>query len=140
MTVALDLVAEARNAYQRLRVGRTPNQCFVLRPDATTLKIELEADYPEGKSLGEIANDLPGNDTRLIVVMPERKHADGRKSYPIVLIAYCPQGLSPQVNIVHSNARTMVAKDFQLTLVWDVKKRLLLSDEALAEKLESNKW
>jgi hypothetical protein len=140
MTVSLDLVADARNAFQKLRVSRTPNRCLVLRPDATNLTIELEMDYPDGKSLDEIADTLPGNDTRLIVIMPERSHSDGRKSYPMVLICYCPQGLSPQVNIVHSNARTMVAREFQLTLIWEVKKRLLLSDEALAEKLESNKW
>jgi hypothetical protein len=141
MTVSLDLVSEARNAYEKLRTSRVANHCIVLRPNPESLAIELEAEYPEGKSLDDIADSLPGNDTRLIVIMPERVHADGiRKSYPIILISYCPPSLPPQVNVVHSNARTMVMKDFQLTQVWDVKKKLALDDEAMVEKLAENKW
>jgi hypothetical protein len=140
MAVALDLVSEARNAFEKLRTSRTPNHAIVLKPDSTTLRIELEADYPEGKSLDDIASHLPGNDTRLIVIMPECAHPDGRKSYPIVLCCYCPQGLPPQVNIVHSNARTLIVKEFQIQLIWDVKKKLALNDEDLVEKFNSKKW
>jgi hypothetical protein len=141
MTVSLDLVSEARNAYEKLRTSRVTNHAIVLRPNPSSLAIELEAEYAEGKCLDDIADTLPGNDTRLIVMMPERVYPDGiRKSYPIILISYCPQGLPPQVNVVHSNARTMVMKEFQLTMVWDVKKKLALGDESLVDKLAADKW
>jgi hypothetical protein len=138
--LAIDIVAEARNAFLSLRQSRTANHSLVLRADVDSLKVELEADYPEGKSLDDIAQSLPSSEPRFIVVMPERSHPDGRKSYPLILIVYLPAGLSPQVNIVYSNARTVIAKEFQIPLVWEVKKLLQLGDEELAEKLATNKW
>jgi hypothetical protein len=58
----------------------------------------------------------------------------------MVLICYCPPGLSPQVNVVYSNARTTLVKVFQLNLVWEVKKKLQLGDEELIDKFATNKW
>lgn len=138
--LAMDLTQEARDAFYRLRTSRTPNHAFVMRPDPDDLKIYLEHEYPEGKSLDDIAMSLPSNEPRFVIIMPERVHPDGRKSYPFVLCCYCPPGLSPQVNIVYSNSRTLIARDFQLNLIWDVHKKLALGDEELIEKFNTNKW
>lgn len=140
MSLDIDLVQEAREAFQKLRMSRTANHAFVLKPETDTLKITVEYEYPEGKSLDEIAEDLPSDEPRFIVIMPERVHPDGRKSYPLALICYCPQGMSPQTNIVYSNSRNTISRDFQLTHVWDVKKRSAIGDEELIEKFETNKW
>jgi hypothetical protein len=48
--------------------------------------------------------------------------------------------LAPQVNVVYSNARTLLVKEFQMNLVWEVKKKLQLGDEELVEKFNTNKW
>ena len=56
------------------------------------------------------------------------------------MIAYCPSGLAPQVNIVFTNSRTSLSKAFQLDLIWDTKKAILLGDEELKERFETNKW
>ena len=138
--LAMDLTSEARNAFMTLRTSRTPNHAFVMRPDPDDLKIYLEHEYPEGKSLDDIAMQLPSNEPRFIVIMPERVHPDGRKSYPFVLCCYCPPGLSPQVNIVYSNSRTLIARDFQLNLIWDVHKKLALGDDVLIDKFYTTKW
>jgi hypothetical protein len=138
--LAIDIVSEARNAFQKLRTSRTPNHAILLRPEQDELKVLLEQEFPEGKSLDELASLLPPAEPRFIVIMPERVHPDGRKSYPIVLVAYCPAGLAPQVNVVYSNARTALVRDFQLNLVWEVKKKLQLGDEELSDKFATNKW
>jgi hypothetical protein len=138
--LAIDIVAEARDAFLRLRHSRTANHALVLRADVNSLKVEVDADYPDGRSLDDIADSLPSTEPRFIIIMPERSHPDGRKSYPLVLIVHCPAGLSPQVNIVYSNARTIIARDFQLNLVWEVKKLLQLGDDELQEKFATGKW
>ncbi|KAH0787794.1 glia maturation factor beta [Histomonas meleagridis] len=141
MSVSVDITSECRNAFDKLRVSRVPNHSFIIRPDPETLKCELEYEFPEGKSLDDLADLLPKNEPRFIVMMVERIHADGiRKSYPLLLIAYCPTGLAPQVNIVFTNARSSISRDFQLDLIWDVKKSILLGDEELKERFETNKW
>jgi hypothetical protein len=140
MTLDLDLTAEVRHAFDDLRVSRTPNHALVIKTSEQTLKLELDGLYPEGKSLDDIAATLPSGEPRFIIIMPERVHPDGRKSYPIVLCSYCPSGLAPQVNVVYSNARTLLVKEFQMNLVWEVKKKLQLGDEELVEKFNTNKW
>jgi hypothetical protein len=136
----IELTAPARDAFQSLRTSKTPNHAFILRTDPEKLQILVEHEFPEGKCLDELANLLPAIEPRFIALMPERIHPDGRKSYPMVLICYCPPGLSPQVNVVYSNARTTLVKVFQLNLVWEVKKKLQLGDEELVDKFATNKW
>lgn len=140
MTLGVDIVQEAKDAFQRLRTSRVPNYAIILRPDVDTLKVELEKEFNEGISLDDIINELPTNEPRFIVYMPERVHPDGRKSYPLILINYCPPGLPPQINIVYSNSRTELSKEFQINHLWDTKKRISLGDEELKEKFETNKW
>jgi hypothetical protein len=138
--LTIDVGPEARQAFQKLRTSRTPNCAFILRTDPDSLKVSVEHEFPEGKALDNLATLLPVSEPRFIVLMPERVHADERKSYPLVLICYIPQGLSPQVNIVYSNTRTTLVKEFQLNLVWEVKKKLQLGDEELIEKFATNDW
>jgi hypothetical protein len=138
--LAIEVTAPCREAFVKLRTSRTANHSFIMRADIETLQVLLEHEFPEGKSLDEIINLLPNLEPRFIVVMPERDHPDGRKSYPLIFIAYCPAGLSPQINVVYSNARTTIAREFQLQYVWEVKKKLQIGDDELAEKLATNKW
>lgn len=111
-----------------------------MKPDDATLSVQLVEEHPEGMTLDDVAQKLPKADPFFVIIMPERTHKDGRKSYPIVLIAYCPQGLSPQINIVYSNSRIQIAKEFNIQNVWQIKKKYQLGDEELAEKFETNKW
>ena len=138
--MVLDIQSEVRNAFEELRKSRTPNHCIILAPEVDTLSVKLLEEHKEGLSLDDVASKLPKSQPRFIITMPERVHKDGRKSYPIVMIAYCPPGLSPQVNIVYSNSRIQLAKDLNLQSVWEIKKKYQLGDEEMAEKFETNKW
>jgi hypothetical protein len=138
--LTIELTAPAREAFQKLRTSRTPNHAAILRADSETLQVLVEHEFPEGKPLDELVNLLPSVEPRFILLMPERIHPDGRKSYPLVLISYCPPGLAPQINVVYSNARTTLVREFSLNLVWEVKKKLQLGDEELLDKFATNKW
>lgn len=141
MSLTVDITSEVRNAFDKLRVSRKPNHAIIIRPDPEAVKLTLEHEFPDGMSLDDIADLLPKNEPRFIIMMPERVHPDGiRKSYPLLMIAYCPSGLAPQVNIVFTNSRTSLSKAFQLDLIWDTKKAILLGDEELKERFETNKW
>lgn len=136
----IPITEPAREAYQRLHSSRTPFHTIILKPNVQTQEIELVAEYPEGKHLDELINQLPSSEARFIIHMPERIHADERKSYPIVLIAYSPKGLSPQSNIIYTNSRSVIVRDFQIPFTWDIKRKLEMGDEELKERFETNKW
>lgn len=140
MTLGVDITHEAREAFDRLRKSRVTNYAIVLVPDVDTLKLNLETEYNEGITLDDLALKLPQDQPRFVVYMPERVHPDGRKSYPLILISYCPPSLPPQVNIVYSNSRSELHKTFQVNHMWDINRRLDLDDEDLKEKFNTNKW
>lgn len=141
MSLSVDITAEVRAAFDKLRVSRKPNHAMILRPDPVAVQLTLEHEFPEGKSLDDIGELMPRNEPRFIIMMPERIHPDGiRKSYPLLMIAYCPTGLPPQVNIIFTNSRTALSRAFQLDLIWDTKKAVYLGDEELKERFETNKW
>ena len=140
MSLHFEIDQEVRDAFETLRKSRTPNHCILCAPDEERLSVKLLEEHPEGVPLDEMAEKLPKAEARFIITVPERVHKDGRKSYPIVLVAYCPMGLPPQLNIFYSNARVQLAKDFNITNVWEAKKKYQIGDEELAEKFQTNKW
>ena len=140
MTLSLTIQQPAKDAFQKLHSSRTPFHSIILKPNNQTQEIELVAEYPEGKKLDDLVMEVPAAEPRFIIHMPERVHADERKSYPLVLIAYCPKGLSPQANIIYTNARTQLVRDFQIPYTWDVKRKLDIADDGLVECFTTNKW
>ena len=138
--MVLNLTSEVRNAFQDLRKSRTPFHTIILTPDVENLSVILVENATEGIPFDDLSKKLPPDSPRIIISMPERVHPDGRKSYPIIMVAYCPNNLSPQVNIVYSNARTQIVREFQIQHVWEVKKKYSVNMEALQEKFDTNKW
>ena len=140
MSLTIEIQAPAKEAFQKLHSSRTPFHTVILKPNNQTQEVELVSEYPEGKKLDDIVSEIPSTEPRFIIHMPERVHADERKSYPIVMIAFCPKGLSPQANIIYTNSRTQLVRDFQIPYTWDVKKKLEIGDEELMECFATNKW
>lgn len=138
--MTIDLDQQVREAYEALYKSRTAGHTIIFGCDDKQLKVVLLEEIKEGITLDDLANKLPNNEPRLVITMQERVHRDGHKSYPIILIAYCPAGLAPQVNIVYTNSRITVAKEFKIQYVWEEKKRFHIGDEELVEKFETNKW
>lgn len=141
MSVSIDIALDVQEAYQKLRTSRTPFHSILLKANVDELQVQLVEEFADGIKLDDILTKIPSDEPRFIVQMPERVHPDGiRKSYPIVMIAYCPAGLPPNVNIVYTNARAALQRTFQIQFIQDVKKKFQIGDEELIECFNTNKW
>lgn len=136
----VDIDQNVTDAFDVMRTSRKTGHALVAGIDNQTHHLTLIADYPEGTTLSEIQKQCPQFEPRLAIFLAERVHRDGRKSYPLIIISYCPPGLAAATNILFTHARTHLQDITQIQTVWNVKKRRNINDEKLAECFDTNKW
>ena len=138
--VSVDFTPEAKEAFTKFTKSRTVHHTVILKIDFEKTVFALDAEFPQGISLDDVAMKIPKNEPRFILHIPERVHEDGRTSNPLLLICYCPANLSPTRNVVYSYARTRLLEEFVIPFVWTIERPLDLGDEELAEKFATNSW
>jgi hypothetical protein len=72
-------------------------------------------DYNENTTVEEIAEELPTSTPRFLIMSYELKHKDGRVSYPLVGIYYCPVGASTNLKMLYASSTNMVFEQAQIT-------------------------
>ena len=72
-------------------------------------------DFNENTSIEEIAEELPTSSPRFLILSYELKHKDGRVSYPLVGIYYCPVGSSTNMRMLYASSTNMVFEQAQIT-------------------------
>lgn len=70
-------------------IGKINKDKLVIEMDSEEDAIELE----------ELAEELPENIPRYIILSYELKHDDGRVSFPLVFLFYCPVGANTQLRM-----------------------------------------
>ncbi|KAF9570223.1 hypothetical protein EC968_002102 [Mortierella alpina] len=111
-----------------------PCSLFAGKIDKNKLLIEEDEDL-ELESLDELAETLPENTPRYVVVSYELKHDDGRVSYPLVFIYYSPKGVKPELNMLYASAKTHFQNKIGLGKVFDLRDAESLTEQWMRSKL-----
>ncbi|TIB72862.1 hypothetical protein E3Q18_03398 [Wallemia mellicola] len=100
-----------------------------------TSQLSLETqERLEDISLEELADELPENAPRYVVISYPVKHPDGRIAVPLALINWKPTTSSPEMNTLHASGLSMfqqVAEVSRYTQIVEVRD----GAEALTEEL-----
>jgi len=120
---------------------------FKLAKDVTNavliLKVDLQSNPPQivvederkPVTLEEIAEDLIESQPRYIVYSYKYTRDDGRTSYPLVLIFYCPQELQPRTAMIYSSTKQPLVNKLQIMKTFDVQLPETMTEAWLREKL-----
>ena len=104
-----------------------------MKIDTKTLEVVVE--FEESHiSIEQVAAELP-TAPRFVIYSYKHVHKDGRVSFPLVCIFYCPPGGATGSNILYSSTKPKLMKDLTLTKVFDIKDPEELTEEWLKEKL-----
>ncbi|KAG0317352.1 hypothetical protein BGZ97_005514 [Linnemannia gamsii] len=95
----------------------------------------VEDEDEDNLSVEDLAELLPENTPRYIVLSYELKHDDGRKSYPLVFLYYSPKGVKPELNMLYASAKTYFQNKVGLGKVFDLQDAEGLTDDWLRAKL-----
>ncbi|KAF9913793.1 hypothetical protein BX616_009559 [Lobosporangium transversale] len=110
------------------------NAALICKIDKNKLLIEEDDDL-ESVNMEELAEQLPENTPRYVVLSYELKHDDGRRSFPLVFLYYAPTGVRPELNMLYASAKTHFQNTVGLGKVIDLQDAEVLTDNWLRAKL-----
>jgi len=122
-THTVDIPQSIKDSLRKFRFARRNEGCaaIVIKIDKKKLIME-EVEEFDKITIGELAEELPENSPRFVVLSYELSHRDGRKSFPLVLINWAPSSSEMGMLTLHASAFI----DFQTTV--DVSKVIEIRD------------
>ncbi|KAJ3009945.1 hypothetical protein HKX48_007662 [Thoreauomyces humboldtii] len=122
----------------RFRKSKT-NAALVLKIDVPALKVVFD-ELLEDVSIEDVAEILPDNTPRFLVMSYELKHKDGRVSYPLFGLYYNPDGASTRNRMLYASTRNFLYTQTDISgKIFDLSDAEELTDEWLTEQLEASK-
>ncbi|KAK7693781.1 hypothetical protein QCA50_003353 [Cerrena zonata] len=123
MSHTVDIPQELKTSLRKFRFARrnAGSAAIVIKINKQKLIME-EVEQFDNISIEELAEELPENAPRYIVLSYELKHEDGRTSFPLVLINWAPRSAEMGLLTLHASAFL----DFQATA--DVSKVIEVRD------------
>lgn len=127
---------ELRQQFRKFKLGgkKQDNCAFVMKINVKTLEVVLDYE-DEDVTIEDIATDLSPSIPRFIVYSYKHTHKDGRVSYPLVLIYYCPTGGPTNTNILYSSTKPLIADALQIKKIFDASNPEDMTEEWLLSKL-----
>ncbi|EGN93289.1 hypothetical protein SERLA73DRAFT_145837 [Serpula lacrymans var. lacrymans S7.3] len=125
MSHTVDIPQTIKDSLRKFRFARrnAGSAALVIKINKTKLIME-EADLFDNISIDDLAEELPENSPRYVVLSYELKHRDGRTSFPLVLVNWAPSSSEIGMMTLHASAFL----DFQSTA--DVSKVIEIRDGA----------
>jgi len=80
-----------------------------MKIDFKTLKVELDEEL-EDCDIEDIVDELPEFQPRYVFLSYAHDHGDGRHSFPLIFVYYCPSGVKPEQAMVAAGTKPEVTK------------------------------
>ncbi|CAD6199345.1 unnamed protein product [Caenorhabditis auriculariae] len=107
---------------------------LIVKVQKETQEFAVEEEYLDS-NLDEIRDELPAQQPRFLLLSWCRKHDDGRQSFPLLLVYYCPNGCSPDLQMLYAGSRNHLIKECDLTKTIELRDLDDLTDEFIVSKL-----
>ncbi|KXN80977.1 Glia maturation factor beta, partial [Leucoagaricus sp. SymC.cos] len=107
-----DIPQGIKDSFRKFRFAKRSkgNAAIVFKVNKAKLIIEEVEQFDE-ISIDDLAEELPENTPRYILLSYELNHSDGRKSFPLVLVNWAPT--SSEIGLLTLHASAFI--DFQQT-------------------------
>ncbi|EIM22534.1 glia maturation factor beta [Wallemia mellicola CBS 633.66] len=127
----IDIPVEVRDDLRKFRFSRLKGiSVLIVKINKQTLSLETQ-ERLEDISLEELADELPENAPRYVVISYPVKHPDGRIAVPLALINWKPTTSSPEMNTLHASGLSMFQQVAEVSRIVEVRD----GAEALTEEL-----
>ncbi|TFL04274.1 hypothetical protein BDV98DRAFT_563852 [Pterulicium gracile] len=105
MSQTVDIPQEVKDALRKFRFARrsSGNAAIVIKINKQKLIME-KVDEFDNITPEELAEELPENAPRYVVLSYELNHSDGRKSFPLVLVNWAPTSSEIGQMTLHASA------------------------------------
>lgn len=105
-----------------------------MKIDKAKLEVQLDQ-LLEGVTIEEIAAELPPSAPRFVAYSYKWQHDDGRVSFPLIFIFYCPRGINTQLNILYASTKPVLVEALQVQKLFSIDNAEHLDEAWLKDKL-----
>jgi len=118
----------------RFRKEQT-NAAFTMKIDKDKLLIQEEENF-DNISIEDLASELPETQPRYILYSYRHERPDGRVSFPLIFIYYCPTGAKPEMHMMYASSKTnLILKLDCAGKVFDIRNAEDMTIDWLKDKL-----
>ncbi|EJU05336.1 glia maturation factor beta [Dacryopinax primogenitus] len=105
MSGTVDIPTELKNSLRKFRFARRSagNAALIVKVNKSKLIME-EVEVFDSISVDDLAEELPENSPRFVLMSYELEHRDGRKSFPLILINWAPSTCEISMLTLHASA------------------------------------
>jgi len=105
MSGTVDIPDDLKKALRKFRFGRRDagSAALVVKINKAKLIMEEEEQF-DSIALEDLAEELPENSPRFVLLSYELHHRDGRKSFPLVLINWAPSTSEIGMQTLHASS------------------------------------
>lgn len=126
---------DVKTKFKAFKTGKNQaNNAFIMKINPNALEVVLEH-HLENVSILDIAEELPESAPRYIAYSYKWVHDDGRVSFPLVFIFYCPKGINTKLNILYASTKPVLTEALQVQKLFSVATTEELTEEWLKDKL-----
>lgn len=134
----VDIPQSIKDDLRKFRFSKRSMQgsaAFIIKINKSKLVMEKVEQFDE-ISIDELAEELPENAPRYVVLSHELNHPDGRKSYPLVLVNWAPTSSEISLLTLHASALLDFQKIADVSKVIEIRDGPeLLTKEAIDAQL-----
>ncbi|KAG6902245.1 hypothetical protein C0995_002617 [Termitomyces sp. Mi166 len=105
MSQTVDIPQSIKDTLRKFRFARrnSGSAALIIKINKQQLILE-EVEQFDNISIEELAEELPENSPRYVLLSYELNHSDGRKSFPLVLINWAPTTSETSLLTLHASA------------------------------------
>ncbi|KAI9633125.1 uncharacterized protein MKK02DRAFT_39101 [Dioszegia hungarica] len=126
----VDIPADVKDALKKFRFANNKGTAAIsVKIVKAELAMKVDEDFKD-QTIDEIAEELPENSPRYVLISHELKHKDGRISYPLILINWAPSGSPTDLMTLHASSLSYFQQTAEVAKVLEVRE----GAEGLTEK------
>jgi len=136
MSNTVDVPQELKDSLRKFRFARRSagSAAMVVKVNKQKLILE-EVEQFDNISLEDLAEELPYQSPRFVVLSYELKHKDGRISFPLVLVNWAPSGSETGILTLHASAQILFQNTADVGKVIEIRDGEGLTKENIDAKL-----
>ncbi|WWD22844.1 hypothetical protein CI109_107338 [Kwoniella shandongensis] len=138
-TRTVDIPSDVTDALKKFRFNnRKGNAAISVKIIKNSLTMAVDEELTD-LSVEEIAEELPENAPRYVILSHELKHKDGRISYPLIMINWAPSGSPTELMTLHASSLSYFQQIAEVAKVLEVRDGAEgLTSKAVDDKLLTN--
>ncbi|CDZ98853.1 Glia maturation factor beta [Phaffia rhodozyma] len=122
MSATVDIPAQVKEKLKKLRFSKSnSNAAISFKINKSELVVEEDESFDSFDTIEELAEELPGNNPRYVVVSYRLTHKDGRLSTPLFMINWSPTGAAPDAKTLHASALSLFQQTADVSKVVEVR-------------------